>query len=127
MMATSFGNVPFFSDGNVCFYGKCYYCKPSEAACAEGDVMEGSLTLWIPDWYKLTTKRHPYQRTYRDGVKARWESDNTYCQRQLLKPASEYYYGILEFTDTAVFDFLMGKVKYYCTCIGNLGIGYCVP
>ena len=105
---------PFSIDGNLCFYGKCYYCKPSEAACAEGDVMEGSLTLWLPDWYKLTTKRHPYQRTYRDGVKARWEMDHTYCQRQLLKPSSEYYYGILEFTDTAIFDFLMGKLVESC-------------
>ena len=29
------------ADGNVCFYGKCMYCKPSEAACADGEVMEG--------------------------------------------------------------------------------------
>lgn len=93
----------------MCFYGKCYYCKPAEAACADGEVMEGSLTLWLPEWYKLKTRRHPYQRTYRDGVKAKWENDKTYCRRQLLKPTSEYFYGILEFTDTAIFDFLMGK------------------
>lgn len=38
----------------------------------------------------------------------RWEIDDGYCQ-QLLKPTSEYYYGILEFTDSCVFDFLMGN------------------
>ncbi len=58
-------------DGNVCFYGECYYCKRAEAACAAGELMEGSLTLWLPKWYELTVKRHPYQRTYREGKKAR--------------------------------------------------------
>jgi len=58
-------------DGNICFYGECYYCKPSEAACADGAVMEGSVTLWLPEWYQLKTRRHPYQRTYREGVLAK--------------------------------------------------------
>lgn len=57
--------------GNTCFYGVCYYCKHEEAACADGEVMEGSVTLWLPGWYTLSTKRHPYQRTYRKGRKAR--------------------------------------------------------
>ena len=57
-------------DGNTCFYGKCLYCKPSEKACANGDIMEGSVTLWLPDWYQLKTYRHPYQRTYIPDVKA---------------------------------------------------------
>lgn len=57
---------------HTCFYGRCYYCKPAEAACANGSLMEGSLTLWLPDHMGLHTWRHPYQRTYRDGVKARY-------------------------------------------------------
>ena len=114
-MSISFYHFHVISDGNTCFYGKCYYCKPSEAACAEGDIMEGSLTLWLPEWYKLKMRRHPYQRTYREGVKARWEVDPSYCRGELLKPTSEYYYGILEFTDTAVFDFLMGQWPVFCT------------
>ncbi|CAB1331996.1 unnamed protein product, partial [Coregonus sp. 'balchen'] len=28
---------------NSCFYGKCYYCRESEPACAEGEMMEGSM------------------------------------------------------------------------------------
>ena len=36
--------------------------------------MEGSVTLWLPEWYELKTWRHPYQRTYRPGMKARWEA-----------------------------------------------------
>ena len=61
----------FFSDGNTCFYGKCLYCKPSERACAKGDIMEGSVTIWLPDWYQMKTYRHPYQRTYIPDVKAK--------------------------------------------------------
>lgn len=59
-------------DGNTCFYGRCLYCKPSEKACANGVIMEGSVTLWLPDWYQLKTWRHPYQRTYVPNVKARY-------------------------------------------------------
>ena len=39
----------------------------------------------------------------------RWEKDATFCHDRLLEPTSEYYHGILEFTDAAIFDFLMGK------------------
>ena len=34
--------------------------------------------------------------------------DDGYCKR-LLQPSSEYYYGVLEYTDSCVFDFLMGN------------------
>ncbi len=68
-----------FQDGNVCFYGRCYYCKPSDLACAEGDVMEGSVTVWIPKSIKLKTWRHPYQRTYIPGRKAKYVSKVIQC------------------------------------------------
>ena len=57
---------------NTCFYGKCYYCRESEPACAEGEIMEGSLTLWLPDVWPLQKHRHPWGRTYREGKLARW-------------------------------------------------------
>lgn len=56
---------------NTCFYGKCYYCRESEPACAEGEIMEGSLTLWLPDVWPLQKHRHPWGRTYREGKLAR--------------------------------------------------------
>lgn len=59
---------------NTCFYGKCYYCRESEPACAEGETMEGSLTLWLPDVWPLQKHRHPWGRTYREGKLARWVS-----------------------------------------------------
>ena len=57
--------------GNICFYGECYYCRREEAACAEGEIMEGSVTLWLPNWYEMKTRRHPYQRTYRKNWRAK--------------------------------------------------------
>ena len=44
---------------NTCFYGKCYYCRETEPACADGDTMEGSVTLWLPDVWPLQKHRHP--------------------------------------------------------------------
>lgn len=29
-----------------------------------------------------------------------------------MRPDSEYYHGTLEFTETAIFDFLMGMAKF---------------
>lgn len=60
---------------NTCFYGKCYYCRESEPACAEGELMEGSLTLWLPDVWPLQKHRHPWGRTYREGKLARYVLD----------------------------------------------------
>ncbi|VFV28960.1 glycosaminoglycan xylosylkinase-like [Lynx pardinus] len=56
---------------NTCFYGKCYYCRETEPACADGDTMEGSVTLWLPDVWPLQKHRHPWGRTYREGKLAR--------------------------------------------------------
>ena len=64
--------VPFSPLGNnTCFYGKCYYCRETEPACADGDTMEGSVTLWLPDVWPLQKHRHPWGRTYREGKLAR--------------------------------------------------------
>ena len=59
-----------FAGKNTCFYGVCYYCKKAGAACANGTVMEGSVTLWLPAGWPLKNWRHPWQRTYRDDRKA---------------------------------------------------------
>jgi hypothetical protein len=102
----------YFKDdgGNMCFYGECYYCRREEAACAQGEVMEGSVTLWLPDWYEMKTRRHPYQRTYRKNRPAKWEGDDYFCESNIIsKPESDYYNGLLEFTDSCIFDFLMGN------------------
>lgn len=56
---------------NTCFYGVCMYCNKKEPACAEGHIMEASITIWLPSGWNLKTYRHPWQRTYRPNRKAR--------------------------------------------------------
>ncbi|XP_037056813.1 LOW QUALITY PROTEIN: glycosaminoglycan xylosylkinase-like [Peromyscus leucopus] len=94
---------------NTCFYGKCYYCRETEPACADGDMMEGAITLWLPDVWPLQKHRHPWGRTYREGKLARWEYDESYSDA--VKKTSPYDSGprLLDIIDTAVFDYLIGN------------------
>jgi len=98
-------------DGKQCFYGVCYYCNEDEYACVdENGKMEGSLTLWFPEDKKLEKIRHPYQRTYNDEKKAKWETDEEYCNKY-VKKIEPYNKGnrLLDVMDTAVFDFFIGN------------------
>ena len=63
--------IGFCLGGDTCFYGRCYYCKKEDAACANGTIMEGSVTLWLPQGWDLAKWSHPWQRTYSDTRKAR--------------------------------------------------------
>ncbi|XP_030061281.1 glycosaminoglycan xylosylkinase [Microcaecilia unicolor] len=94
---------------NSCFYGKCYYCRETEPACADIDIMEGSVTMWLPDVWPLQKHRHPWGRTYREGKLARWEYDESYCDA--VKKTSPYDAGprLLDIIDTAIFDYLIGN------------------
>ncbi|XP_071507967.1 glycosaminoglycan xylosylkinase-like [Diadema antillarum] len=94
---------------NLCFYGKCYYCKPDYAACGDGDLMEGSLTLWLPSDLKLKKWRHLWSRTYKDGKKAKWETDDHYCVDLLKRVPPDRHPLLLHMTDAAVFDYLIGN------------------
>ncbi|XP_071947852.1 glycosaminoglycan xylosylkinase-like isoform X2 [Antedon mediterranea] len=98
-----------YRDGNQCFYGKCFYCTPLEPACAEGEIMEGSVTLWLPKKMALRRWRHPWSRTYKEGVQARWEYDDTYCEDVKRNYPVNRFPLILDMTDAAVFDSLIGN------------------
>ena len=76
----------------------------------ENGRMEGSLTLWFPEDKKLEKIRHPYQRTYNDEKKAKWETDEEYCNKY-VKKIEPYNKGnrLLDVMDTAVFDFFIGN------------------
>ncbi|XP_055497963.1 glycosaminoglycan xylosylkinase [Leucoraja erinacea] len=100
----------FLTIGNSsCFYGKCYYCRESEPACADGHVMEGSVTLWLPDIWPLQKHRHPWGRTYREGKLARWEYDESYCDAVKKTPPYDSGPRLLDIVDTAIFDYLIGN------------------
>ncbi|XP_035685479.1 glycosaminoglycan xylosylkinase-like [Branchiostoma floridae] len=101
----------FLTQGNnTCFYGKCYYCKETEPACADGEVMEGSVTLWLPsNWSLKGRQRHPWGRTYRNDKQARWEYDDTYCNSVKQTPPYSSGPRLLDILDAAIFDYLIGN------------------
>ncbi|CAG2108582.1 unnamed protein product, partial [Medioppia subpectinata] len=97
-----------FSPNGTCFYGECHYCSPFATVCADSDGrVEGSLHLLLPSKYKLQRVRNPWQRTYRAGVRATWETQSDYCfavaQRLPLRPR------LLDIVDASVFDFLISN------------------
>lgn len=98
----------FYQEGNnTCFYGVCFYCNSQDPVCAKQDIMEGALILWLPDHFALKKFRHPWQRTYKKDISARWEMDASYCQ--LIRKDSLYSRGprLLDLIDAAIFDFLI--------------------
>jgi len=101
----------YYKDGNTCFYGKCYYCKgPDTGVCGTGTDMEGSVTFWLPDSYRLSKPEpHPWRRTYRDNKPAPWEHEKNYCQRVRATRPYESRQRLLDLIDIAIFDFLAGN------------------
>ncbi|XP_070581641.1 glycosaminoglycan xylosylkinase-like [Ptychodera flava] len=97
------------SENNTCFYGECYYCNKNEPACAKGSYMEGSVTLWIPNSWPLQKWKHPWSRTYKDGKKARWEYDQTYCQDVIQKVPYNGGPRLLDVVDTCIMDYIIGN------------------
>jgi glycosaminoglycan xylosylkinase len=62
-----------------CVYGKCFYCKLTETVCGEADhYIEGVILYLVPG--PISKHRSPWQRTYKDNVKATWEQDDQYCE-----------------------------------------------
>lgn len=93
------------NDSRICLYGKCYYCRASEAVCGnKTHFVEGVLLYQIPG--PLAKHKSPWQRTYKDGMKAAWETKggNNYCDLVRTKLP---LVRILDLIDAAVFDFLI--------------------
>lgn len=100
----------FLNGNNTCFFGICYYCHAGDPVCAEGDVLEGAVILWLPEKYKLKGYKHPWRRTYKKGVKATWEVNGNFCE--VVKKSKLYTFNssrLLDLVDTAIFDFLIGN------------------
>ncbi|KAJ9582458.1 hypothetical protein L9F63_003151, partial [Diploptera punctata] len=100
----------FYQEGNnTCFYGVCYFCGPNEPVCAQKDVMEGALIMWLPAEYKLKKHRSPWQRTYKAQTVARWEVDKDYCKKVKAMKLYNPNNGprLLDLIDAAIFDFLI--------------------
>lgn len=95
----------FFVDNGskLCVYGKCFYCKVTEAVCGNrSHYIEGAFLYEIPG--SIQKHKSPWQRTYKDGQNALWQSDNNYCHdvKRKLSPTR-----ILDLIDASIFDFLI--------------------
>ncbi|GAB0093102.1 Glycosaminoglycan xylosylkinase homolog [Sergentomyia squamirostris] len=92
------------NSSQYCVFGKCFYCKESEAVCAEEDTneLEGVFLLLVPGG--ISKQRSPWQRTYKARVRAQWEDDDNYCNavKERLDPTS-----LLDLIDACIFDFLI--------------------
>lgn len=102
----------YLKNESYCFYGKCHYCKGVETGvCADNMELEGSISLFLPSYLKLTPLKHPWARTYRSNKKAMWQySPETYCKRvesdvRYKKPDRL----LLDILDTCVLDYLIGN------------------
>lgn len=72
-------NLADNGNSTYCLYGKCYYCKESEAICGdEQNYIEGVILMLIPGI--LAKYRSPWQRTYKDDQKAEWEINVDFCK-----------------------------------------------
>jgi len=103
----------YVKDKDVCFYGKCHYCKgESTGVCGHGNMLEGVLILWLPPTVSLTKPvKHPWARTYRQGKKATWELyPDGYCE----SVRSTSYYSarprlLMDIIDAAISDYIVGN------------------
>ncbi|CAH1780515.1 unnamed protein product [Owenia fusiformis] len=105
-------NTFFYKDKNTCFYGKCLYCRgEQDGVCGEGASLEGTIVLWLDSKWKFGKHiRHPWQRTYKDGIQARWEYDNNYCNNvvKVTSPNNKPP-RLLDLLDANVFDYIIGN------------------
>ncbi|KAK7094860.1 glycosaminoglycan xylosylkinase-like isoform X2 [Littorina saxatilis] len=98
------------TNGETCFYGRCHYCSKDNSLCTKGDILEGSVVLWLPPTVHLKAGRNPWRRTYREKLLAKWEKDDDYCNivRQ-IQPFKNDSALLLDLIDTIVFDYLIGN------------------
>lgn len=111
----------YTKDGSQCFYGECYYCKDkTSGVCADGDILEGAVILWLPDKYPLVQHVNPWIRSYKPGKRKRWEYDRNYC-RDVLQ-IQQYKEGprLMDLIDSTVLDYLIGNGdRHHYETLGN--------
>ncbi|XKL67432.1 hypothetical protein PGB90_002923 [Kerria lacca] len=99
-------------NNNICFYGVCLYCNPSDLLCTDSKILEGSIIYYLSSKLTLKIMRHPWGRTYKCSTLARWETDEYYCT---TVKNSKFYSSrqnralFLDFMDVAIFDFLISN------------------
>ncbi|CAH2050643.1 unnamed protein product, partial [Iphiclides podalirius] len=89
-------------NGEVCIFGKCFYCKRNETVCPDknGEI-EGAAILYLDKQFKV--HKSPWRRSY-TAKKMEWERDNDFCKKV---SGSLSMRRILNLIDVAIFDFLI--------------------
>ncbi|XP_076856912.1 pseudokinase FAM20A [Brachyhypopomus gauderio] len=98
---------------NTCFFAKCLYmCKTEYAVCGQPDVLEGSMSAYLPG-LSLAPRisiPSPWIRSYTFTGREEWEVNPSYCDT--IKSLYPYSSGnrLLNIIDMAIFDFLTGNM-----------------
>ncbi|XP_039595657.1 pseudokinase FAM20A [Polypterus senegalus] len=98
---------------NMCFFAKCLYvCKTEYAVCGNPDIVEGSLSAYLPGLTMAPrfSIPNPWIRSYTFTGKQEWEVNPFYCDT--VKQLYPYNSGnrLLNIIDMAIFDFLIGNM-----------------
>lgn len=97
---------------NTCFFAKCLYvCKTEYAVCGAPDLLEGSLSAYLPSLSiaPRISIPNPWIRSYTFADKEEWEVNPFFCDslKQLYPYTSN---RLLNIIDMSVFDFLTGNM-----------------
>nr|XP_057917225.1 pseudokinase FAM20A [Doryrhamphus excisus] len=98
---------------NTCFFAKCLYvCKTEYAVCGTPDLLEGSLSAYLPGLSiaPRISIPNPWIRSYSFTGREEWEMNPLYCDT--IKQLYPYNSGnrLLNIIDMSIFDFLMGNM-----------------
>ncbi|KAM4623520.1 pseudokinase FAM20A [Polymixia lowei] len=98
---------------NTCFFAKCLYvCKTEYAVCGRPDLLEGSLSAYLPGLSiaPRISIPNPWIRSYTFTGREEWEVNPFYCDT--IKQLYPYNSGnrLLNIIDMSIFDFLMGNM-----------------
>ncbi|XP_063078006.1 pseudokinase FAM20A [Engraulis encrasicolus] len=98
---------------NTCFFAKCLYvCKTEYAVCGHPDLLEGSMSAYLPGLSiaPRISIPNPWIRSYSFTGKEEWEVNPFYCDT--IRRMYPYNSGnrLLNIVDMAIFDFLTGNM-----------------
>uniref|UniRef100_A0A8C1IXY6 FAM20A golgi associated secretory pathway pseudokinase n=1 Tax=Cyprinus carpio TaxID=7962 RepID=A0A8C1IXY6_CYPCA len=98
---------------NTCFFAKCLYvCKSEYAVCGHPDLLEGSMSAYLPGLSiaPRISIPNPWIRAYSFTGREEWEVNPLYCDN--VKKLYPYNSGnrLLNIIDMAIFDFLTGNM-----------------
>ncbi|KAM9336518.1 pseudokinase FAM20A [Symphorus nematophorus] len=98
---------------NTCFFAKCLYvCKTEYAVCGSPDLLEGSLSAYLPGLSiaPRISIPNPWIRSYTFTGREEWEVNPFFCDT--IKQLYPYNSGnrLLNIIDMSIFDFLIGNM-----------------